>query len=370
MKIAIVHDYLNQLGGAERCLEVLHEMFPAAPIFTLVYDKNILPQYRKWDIRPSFLQHCPGAKQKYRYYLPFFPLVVKTFDLKGYDVILSVSHAWVKGIRKNGGVQICYCLTPVRYTWDLFEEYMTHEYIPVLVRKGLPFLAWCLRKWDKHEAQKVDHFLSISTTIKNRIKKYYVRESHIVYPPVTTDFYCVDKNIKREDFYLVVSRLKAYKRIDLIIDAFNALGYPLKVVGTGPEVKKLMQQANENIHFFTDLQDDDVRSFYRRAKGFVYAGLEDFGIVMAEAQSCGLPVIAFGEGGAKDIVKDGTSGVLFKEQTIPSLIQAIKRFESMSFDLNAVRNESLRFDAAVFKKNIKMFIEETNNTAKGEKARG
>ena len=361
LNVAIVHDYLNQYGGAERCLEVFHELFPRAPIFTLVYNEDTLPQYNQWDIRPSLLQHFPMIHQHYKYYFPWFPFVVKTFPLKKFDLVISISQAWVKGIRTGHVPHVSFCLTPVRYAWDLYEEYMLYEYIPPLGKKVLPLLAWMLRRWDRRQAQRIDHFIAISKTVQDRIRKYYNCSSTVIYPPVNTSFYHIDSSVKREDFYMTVSRLKAYKRIDLIVEAFNELGYPLTVIGKGSELDSLMKRAKGNVRFYTDLSDESVRSFYQRAKGFVFAGREDFGIVNAEANACGLPVIAYGEGGAAEVVHDGINGVIFTEQTKQSLIDAIRRFEAMSFAPEEVRARSLRFDRNTFKESFISFIHEKIN---------
>jgi len=357
LKIAIVHDYLNQYGGAERCLEVFHDMFPSAPIYTLVYKEEALPQYKEWDIRPCFLQKFPFIQQHYKYYFPLFPFAVSTFDLKEFDLVLTISHAWVKGIRKKRAKHICYCLTPVRYAWDLYEDYLKHEYVPSVFKLMMPMLAWCLRTWDTCQAKKVDKFISISETVRTRVKKFYQCESGMIYPPANLDYYTIDRTVPREDFYVTVSRFKAYKRIDLIVEAFNVMKKPLVVIGSGTEYESLRQRAGDTIRFETTLNDDEVRDYYRRAKGFVFAGIEDFGLVNVEAQACGLPVIAVNKAGAGEVVVDGKSGVLFPEQTVESLVEGVKRFETLTFDPHVVRGCSLKFDTSEFKKQLIEFIE-------------
>jgi glycosyltransferase involved in cell wall biosynthesis len=358
LRIAIVHDYLNQYGGAERCLEVFHDLFPAAPIYTLVYRKDVLPQYKDWNLRPSFLQSFPGIDTHYKYYFPLFPLAVKTFDFSGFDLVVSISHAWVKGISKRKAIHICYCLTPVRYAWDLYDDYMKHEYIPIFFKALMPFLGWCLRSWDKYCAQRVDHCIAISQTVQKRVQKFYGRESEVIYPPANTQFYSIDPSVAREDFYLTVSRLKTYKRIDLIVEAFNQMKKKLVIIGNGSELGSLRKRAGETIQFETTLSDEQVRDYYRRARGFVFAGIEDFGLVNVEAQSCGLPVIAYGVAGAREVVLDGVSGILYQEQTVESLIKAVNRFETLSFDPYVVRECSLKFDTDEFKEKLLAFIED------------
>jgi glycosyltransferase involved in cell wall biosynthesis len=359
LKIAIVHDYLNQYGGAERCLEVFHSLFPKAPIYTLVYKKEALPQYADWDIRPCFLQSLPLIQKHYKYFFPLFPFAVRTFDFKKYDCVLTISHAWVKGIKKRKAKHICYCLTPVRYAWDLYDEYLKHEYIPKLFKVIMPFLGWCLRTWDKAQARKVDSFISISDTVKTRVKKFYGRDSTVIYPPADLSYYTIDSNVTREDFYITVSRFKAYKRIDLIVEAFKKMNKPLVVIGSGTEYESLKRRAGALTRFETTLSDTQVRDYYRRARGFVFAGVEDFGLVNVEAEACGLPVIAYNEGGASEVVVDGKSGVLFNEQTVEGVIKGIQRFESLSFDPCLVRECALKFDRKEFEKQIIAFIEHT-----------
>jgi glycosyltransferase involved in cell wall biosynthesis len=358
LRIAIVHDYLNQYGGAERCLEIFHELFPQAPIYTLVYKEAALPQYKDWDIRPSFLQACPFIKDHYKYYFPVFPFAVKTFDFSEFDVVLSISHAWVKGISKRRSRHICYCLTPVRYAWDLYDDYIKHEYIPFYFKILMPFLARCLRAWDRHHAKKVDHFIAISHAVQERINTFYERQADVIYPPSDTKFYTIDPSVEREDFYLTVSRLKAYKRIDLIIEAFNSMKKKLVVVGNGSELASLKARAGETISFETALSDEEVRAYYRRARGFLFAGIEDFGLVNVEAQACGLPVIAYGVAGAREVVLDGLSGVLYHDHSATGIVEAVQRFESRSFDPYKVRECALKFDNDVFKAKIRAFIAE------------
>lgn len=357
MKIAIVHDYLNQYGGAERCLEQLHALFPSAPIYTLMYDKKVLPQYAAWDIRVSSLQRLPGMKRHYRYYIPFFPWLVKSLKVKDYDIVLSVSHAWVKAVKTYNAHHICYCLTPIRYAWDLYEDYKEHEYIPRAARLLLPFFAAWLRMWDKRQAERIDTFVAISTAVKERIKKYYGKESTIIYPPVDTDFFHPLYDNPREDFFVVVSRLKAYKRIDLIVDVCTQLKYPLKVVGSGPQLEKLKKRAGDNVEFLTGLTDEEVRGYYQRARAFIFAGHEDFGIVMGEAQACGTPVIAYGRGGALDLVSDGKTGLFFYEQTHSALRQAIETFNRMYFNDKEIREHALSFDRKHFKEKIQKLVD-------------
>ncbi len=358
MKIAIVHDYLNQYGGAERCLEVFHKLFPEAPIFTLIYDANILPQYKNWDIRTSFIQRLPFAKQSYRNFMLFFPRAMKSFKLDEFDLVISVTHAWGKGIRTNDKTyHICFCLTPVRYFWDLYQDYRRFYYINPIIRALLPLFVKPIRKWDVGTSKNVDYFISISRTVADRIKKFYNRESTLIYPPIDTSFFS-PANAKSANFYLTVSRLKEYKRVEIIVKAFNQLNLPLKIIGIGSLLKKLKQIAAPNIDFLGAVSDKELLSYYQNCRAFVFAGKEDFGLVSLEAQACGKPIIAFGQGGLSETVVEGQTGTLFYKQTPQALIEAVERFEKMDFDPEQIRNNVLKFDRTIFEKKITSFIQE------------
>jgi glycosyltransferase involved in cell wall biosynthesis len=356
MRVAIIHDYLNQYGGAERVLGAFHEIFPDAPIFTIVYDKKILPQYKRWDIRTSFVQKIPFAKQRYRNFVFLFPKAVRSFDLDKFDLIISNTHAWGKGINIDGRApHICYCLTPMRYIWDLYRDYLIHEYINPVARYMLPILAKRLRRWDIKTSKNVKHYIAISQTVAKRIKDFYNREAVIIYPPCDTSFFRPNNNGSM-DYYLTVSRLKAYKRIDILIEAFNRLNLPLKIIGIGPELKRLKQKAGKTIEFLDWVSDKDLLYYYQNCKAFVFAGYEDFGLTLVEAQACGSPVIAYGRGGAEEIVIEEKTGLFFHEPTSQALIQAIEKFQNIKFDKDQIRENALRFDKAIFKNNLLSFI--------------
>ena len=363
MKVAIVHDYLNQFGGAERVLEILHELFPEAPIFTIVYDKRVLPQYANWDIRPSFVQKIPSALQGYRNFAFLFPKAVRSFDLKGFDLVISNTHAWGKGINLNNvnALHICYCLTPMRYIWDLYQEYLRYEYINPLTRTILPLWARRMRRWDIKTSGNVKHYIAISETVSKRIKDYYQKESTVIHPPCDIDFFKPDGSSVQEDYYLTVCRLKAYKRIDILIDAFNQSQLPLKIVGTGPELKRLKQKANKNIEFLGWVCNEELLGYYQSCKAFVFAGCEDFGLALVEAQACGKPVIVYRRGGASEIVVEGKTGIFFHKQTPEALIQAINRFQDVRFDTDYIRESVLRFGKDKFKIALHNFIDKKLN---------
>lgn len=328
MKTAIVYDRVNKWGGAERVLLALHEIFPDAPLYTSVYD----PKSASWaevfpSVIPSFLQKIPGANSKHEWLAPFMPIAFESFDFSEYDFVISVTSEAAKGIiTKPGTTHICYCLTPTRYLWSHYEEYFKGSTFKVLAKPAVSYL----KSWDKVAAQRPDVYVAISTKVKKRIKKYYKRESEVIYPPVDVDrFEIKDLRLKKKEYYLIVVRLVPYKRVDLAIEAFNELGLPLVIVGTGSEEKKLRRMAKNNISFAGFVKDKDLPRLYQGAKALIYPQEEDFGITAVEAQAVGVPVIAYKAGGALDTVINGKTGVFFEEQTKESLIEVVKRFDEL-----------------------------------------
>ncbi|MTI53330.1 glycosyltransferase [Geosporobacter ferrireducens] len=357
MKIAIVHDWLSNMGGAERIIRILHELFPEAPIYTLVYDRDNMPEdFKTMDIRTSFIQKLPYGSRKYQSYLPLMPIAFEQFDLSEFDIVLSSSTACAKGvITKTETIHICYCNTPMRYAWDMYHDYIKNK--GRITKYIIAFFMNYIRLWDRLSADRVDYFVANSNNVAKRIKKHYKRESLVIYPPVDTDFYTPTNNT--EDYYLVVSRLVPYKRIDIIIEVFNELGLSLKVIGEGSELKSLKSKARTNIEFLGKLSDEKVREYYRGCKAFLFPGEEDFGITPVEAQACGRPVIAFGKGGVLETVVDGVTGVFFYRQEIKELIETIKVFENNCnvYDSSVIREHSLKFSKSVFKENIMKYVE-------------
>jgi glycosyltransferase involved in cell wall biosynthesis len=355
MRLALVHDYLNQYGGAERVLDALHELYPDAPVYTSMYDSARMPSsYRALDIRTSFMQRLPGVTTHHQAYLACYPLAFESFDLSGYDVVLSNSSAWCKGIvTQPETVHICYCLTPMRWAWR-YSDYVEREQLGRLARFGLPAAMTALRIWDVSSSQRVDHFMAISRAVAARIKKYYQRVATVIYPPVDTQRFATDR--PPGDYYLVVSRLVPYKRVDLAIEAFNRLGLPLKVVGDGRQRAELSRRAGSNVEFLGRAGDAEVVDLVRDCRGFVFPGEEDFGIAPVEAQAAGRPVVAFGAAGALDTVIDGETGVLFKEQTAEAVEQAIRRLEGLPLDPRRIVDNARRFDSAVFRRELAAFV--------------
>jgi len=356
MRLALVHDYLNQAGGAERVVECLHEIYPDAPLYTSIYDKEIMPEaFKSMDIRTSFMQNLPLVMKHFKKYLPLYPYAFGSFDLSHYDVILSSSSAWGKGIKKRSDqAHICYCHSPMRFVW-MYEDYMEKEGYGPLIKMVLPLIIKRLKKWDLQTAKTVDHFIANSKTTQKRIKLFYGRDSEVIHPPVDTSFF-KPYNDEIKDYFLVVSRLNPYKHIDLAIEAFNELGLPLYVIGIGPDFKRLKANAGANIKFLGKLPDEEVVRFYSQCRAFILPGEEDFGLTPVEAQACGRPVIAYGAGGALESVLDGQTGIFFEKQGKRSLIEAVRKFMQMTFDGRSVRENALRFDKEVFKAKIKEFV--------------
>lgn len=357
MKLALVHDYLNQAGGAERVVECLHETYPEAPIYTSIYDKNRMPGiFRSMDIRTSFMQNLPFVMKHFKKYLPLYPFAFKSFDLSGFDLILSSSSAWGKGVKKKAGqLHICYCHSPMRFAW-MYEDYMEKEEYGPFIRMLLPPVMKWLKKWDIETARNVDFFIANSKTTEKRIKLFYGRDSHVINPPVDTSFF-KPYNDKIKDYFLVVSRLNPYKHIDLAVEAFNELGLPLYIIGFGPDERRLKKMAGSNIKFLGKLPDPELVKYYSECRAFVLPGEEDFGLTPVEAQACGRPVVAYRAGGALESVVEGVTGIFFDMQEKNSLIEAVKKFNMMSFDKEKIRENALKFDKGVFKKRIKEFVD-------------
>ena len=357
MKVALVHDYLNQYGGAEKVLEVFTEIFPNAPIYTLVYDhglvKRILPGK---EIRASFLQKIPFAKSHHRLFPPLMPFAVEGFDLSDYDLVISDSAAFSKGIiTKPETLHICYCHTPIRYAWDDSHKYVREFNISFWAKPLVPLFMNYLRLWDREAAFRVDKFICNSKFVATRIKKYYKSDAEVIHPPVDTGKFFPGEKI--EKYFLMVGRLLVYKRFDLAIDVFNELGAPLKIIGTGPEMKKLKKRANWNIEFLGDIDDEKLREYYQNCQALIFPQEEDFGIVALEAMACGRPVIAYRGGGALESIKEGETGLFFDEQKVGSLMVAVKKFNPDNFDSRKIHAHAEKFDKNIFREKIKEFIE-------------
>ena len=356
MKVALVHDYLNQYGGAERVLEAFCQIFPQAPIYTLLYDKERTGwAFADRRIQTSFLQKIPLLKSHHRPFLMLMPLAIEQFDLSQYDLVLSDSASYAKGvITSPKTLHICYCHTPIRYAWDDSHKYIEEFGYPGLVKKFIPFFMNYIRLWDEQAAQRVDQFIANSQFVAQRIKKYYHQDSEVIHPPVKTNlFYLANRPDK---YFLMVGRFLPYKRFDLAIESFNQLGLPLKIIGDGPEKKKLQKKAKSNIEFVGLVSDEKLKDYYAHCQAFIFPQEEDFGITAVEAMAAGRPVIAYQAGGALEIVQPGITGLFFKEQNTDYLIEALRNFKLTDFDPKLIREKAMEFDQERFKEKIKEFV--------------
>lgn len=354
MRVAIVHDWVNQAGGGERVLVAIRQLFPSATVFATVYDEARAPAVmRSWGIRTSFLQRIPFARRRHQPFLPLMPLAVEQYDLSEFDLIVSTSSACAKGaIAPVGAVHVCYCFTPCRYIWDQYHDYTRESRARLLFA---PIAHW-LRIWDRISSDRVDHFIGISREVTSRIRRHYRRDAEVIYPPVDVDR-VVPNHRSAEDFYLVVARLVPYKRIDLAIDAANRLRRRLVVVGDGPDRRRLERSAGPTVEFLGSLPDEEVADLYARCRAFLFPGWEDFGIAPVEAQAGGRPVIAYGRGGALETVVDGVTGVFFAEPTAESLIDAMQRADRIDFDAAACRANAERFSEREFRRRFRAAID-------------
>lgn len=370
MKIALVHDYLIQYGGGERVLEALCEIFPDAPIFTLLYgEKETFGAFAGKKIHTSFLQKTPFVKKHHRFFPALMPFAVEQFDLSGYDLIISDSASFAKGVvTPSRSAHICYCHTPTRFAWDDSQRYIETFGHYRIITKLIPFFMNYIRIWDRHAADRVDYFLANSDFVGRRIAKYYRREAKVLYPPVDAREIIAYANSNPaagravenhgEKYFLMVGRFLPYKQFDLAIAAFNEIGLPLKIVGGGPEKSRLKKIAKPNIEFY-DFVIDKKRLFeyYKNCEALIFPQEEDFGITAVEAMAAGKPVIAFRGGGALETVIENKTGIFFNEQTPESLIEAVKNFRPENFDAKFIQKHALKFDKSNFKKEIIKFIE-------------
>jgi glycosyltransferase involved in cell wall biosynthesis len=355
MKVAIIHDYLNQYGGAERVLECFMDLFPDAPIYTLLSDLSKMPdRFQTATIRNSFIQKVLFSRSQYKKMLGLLPLAIEQFDLREFDLVLSTSSAFAKGVITNPAqIHICYCHTPMRYVWDLYHQYLQENKNPIY-KTILPFILHKIRNWDQLTAQRVDHFVANSYNVAKRISKYYGRESTVIHPPVQFDRYSLSSSV--QDYFLIVSRLIPYKRIDIVIEAFNELNWPLVIIGDGYDRKRLEGMAGPSIKLLGYQSDEIIAQYYSNCRAFIMAGEEDFGITPLEAQASGRPVIAFRKGGALETVVEYKTGLFFDEQTSSSLINTLRVFDSYSFDPVQIRNHAESFSEENFKEKIMSFI--------------
>lgn len=350
LKVAIVHDWLVSLGGAERVVESLLKLFPQADLYTSVYDPKKVKLFKNRQVRTTFLQHWPLAKSKHQLFASIRPLAFESIDLKGYDLVISSSSAESKGvITGTDTLHISNIYTPVRYYWSGYKEYYANPGFGLLnpmVRYFMPKMTKKLKIWDYAAAQRPDSLIAISKTVSERINKYYNRPSTVIYPPV--DVQRFENSSPKSDYYLVVSRLVPYKRVDLAVEACTSLNRKLVVAGRGPELKNLKKLAGSSVEFVENPTDEDITKLYSKARGFIFSAEEDFGITPVEAMAAGTPVICYGKGGATETVVNGKTGVFHDKQSVESLSQAINKFESIKFDKKHIKQRASDFSEDKF----------------------
>ncbi len=361
MRIAFVHDYLVQHGGAERVLECFCEIFPYAPIYTIVHNKQAMHgAFEDKRIYTSYLQKMPFTKNWHRIFPLLMPPAIEQFDFSAYDVVVSDSSSYAKGIiTRPETLHICYMHTPMRYAWDDCQKYTRDFYFPRFVKSMIPFAMNYIRLWDKVSADRVDVFVANSNFVANRIRKYYRKEALVVHPPVDTKRFSpvIGGVQENKPYFLMVGRLIAYKRHDITIKAFNELGLTLKIIGRGPEMKRLKKMAGPTIEFLGRVDDDELKEYYLNCQGLVFPQEEDFGIVAMEALACGKPLVAFQGGDIPEHMEDKTMGVFFQEQTSQAIVEAVKKFQTMSFDPQYISNKVQKFNREIFKSRMKEIIE-------------
>ena len=356
MKLALVHDHLIQDGGAEKVLDVLQELWPQAPTYTLFFDPKKFPNFAGRDIRTSFLQRMPLALTKYQWYITLMPTATEQYDLSDYDVIVSSTSAFAKGIiTRPGATHICYCHTPTRYLWSDTHSYLEELRVPKIVKSLLPPVLSRLRAWDQQAAARVDYFIANSETVRQRIQKYYRRDAHVIFPPVDTHRFHLSPRPK--NYFLAGGRLVAYKRFDLIIDACNKTGLPLKIFGSGPVESDLRGRAESNIEFLGKVSDEEKQKLYADALAFINPQEEDFGITPVESLASGRPVIAYRKGGATEIIQEGLNGEFIETQTWEELADHLIRFDASRYQPHQVKTSAERFGRERFKTELAQFIQ-------------
>ena len=362
MKKALIHDWFSTYAGAEKCVESFTDIWDDFEIYSLIdflsdADRNKILKGKR--AHTSFIQKLPFAKDKYRNYLPLFPLAIEQFDLSSYDVVLSSSHAVAKGVLTHSNqLHIAYVHTPIRYAWDLYHQYLRESGLDRGLKGMLAkYFLHKIRLWDASTANRVDHYVANSRYIARRIQKTYGKPSDVIYPPVDVDKFTLRE--AKEEFYLTASRMVPYKKIDLIVEAFSQTDKKLLVIGDGPDMAKIKSKAGKNVELLGFADDKMMADLMGRAKAFVFAAEEDFGITPVEAQACGTPVICFGRGGARETVLDGESGLYFMEQNTKELLAAVAKFEQNydKFEPVKIRENSLKFSRARFETEIKSYVE-------------
>lgn len=356
-KIAIAHDWLTNMGGAEKVVINFKQIYKEAPIYTVSYnEKNLDKELKNIDVRTSFIQNLPKGNVKHQMYLPFMPTAWEQFDFNEYDVVLSSSSSCAKGIITSPDtVHICYCHSPMRYAWEFYNEYMEREKMGKIKKFLVKYIMNYIRIWDRVSADRVDYYIANSKNVAKRIYKHYGIQADVIHPPVKGSYFNISD--VDEDYFLMVSRLVPYKRVDLAVEAFNELGLPLVVIGGGSQLENLKSIAKPNVKIMGRQPDEVIKEHYSKCRAFIFPGEEDFGITPLEAQASGRPVIAYGKGGALETVIDDQTGVFFEEQTVESLKNAILKFETLHWDKQKIRKHALEFDEKIFKEKISKYVE-------------
>ena len=359
MRVALIHDYLNQYGGAERVLEALHDLFPEAPVYTSIYDPDAMPAAcRTWDIRPSWMQHLPVWRRLFRAYVLLYPLAFESFDLSAYDLLISSSSAFAKGIiPRSDAVHLCYCHTPMRFAWRT-SDYLAREGFGAARRAALTMPLALLRMWDVVSAQRVDAFIANSRVVAQRIWRYYRREAVVIPPPVDLPPFC---KTPPGAWFLAGGRLVPYKRLDLAVQAFTRLRLPLKIFGDGRDRARLQAMAGPTVEFLGRVSEVERRALFAGCRAFVFPGEEDFGIAPLEAMAAGRPVIAYAAGGAQETVVEGVTGRFFHQQTVEALIEAIAATLTECYDAYAIRRHAEHFGKEAFLARMRSFVTEAYN---------
>ncbi len=358
-KVAIVCDWLTNQGGAEKVILGLHQLFPSAPIFTSLYNPEKLKGFEEADIRTSYLQKIPFFSKRHQLLLSFMPKAFESFDLNDYDIIISSSHSCAKGVLlKPETMHMCYCHSPMRYAWNNHQKYIDEYKTNQFVKKVGGYLIHKIRLWDRINSDRVDYFIANSDYIQGRIQKFYRRKSITIHPFIEPEIF---HSSKKEDFYIAVGRLTAYKKFELIVDTFNKNGLPIKICGTGSQSKYLKEKAKKNIEFLGFVPDKELRDLYSRAKALIFPQFEDFGIIPVEAMASGCPVLAYGVGGSLETVIHDKTGLHFPEQTVESLNNAIQEFQQKSFNTEEIIKHSQKFAKEEFDKKLISYLDKKWN---------
>jgi glycosyltransferase involved in cell wall biosynthesis len=359
--VALVHDWLTGMRGGEKVLDAICELFPEAPLYTLLHVKgSVSERIEARPITTSLAQHLPRAPHLYRHFLPLYPWLVEGFDLDGFDLVISSSHCAVKSVITSRAVHVCYCHSPMRYAWDQFAEYFGPEQVGAAASQVLRPVMAALARWDAATATRPDRFLANSQYVAGRIGRYYNRRSAVVYPPVDTDYYrpTGDVPASAAPNFVVVSALVPYKRVDLAVAACRQAGVRLRVAGRGPELERLQRLGGDDVEFLGWRSDEEIRQLYREATAVLLPGIEDFGMVPVEAQACGTPVVALDAGGARETVVDGHTGVLVADRSVDAFADGLTRARRLEFDRDAIRQHALQFSRERFLNQFRQAVDD------------